>query len=60
MLPVFPASRAGCGVLSLRTSIGLAPLPPLETSPSRHPSASGFTERASKFFRFSPGARQKV
>ena len=32
-------SRAGFGVLSLRTSIGLASLAPLETSPSGHPSA---------------------
>jgi len=32
-------TRAGFGVLSLRTSIGLASLAPLETSPSRHPSA---------------------
>jgi len=32
-------SRAGFGVLSLRTSIELASLAPLETSPPRHPSA---------------------
>ena len=33
------SSRAGCGVLTLRTSIGSL-RPPLETSPPRHPSSS--------------------